>query len=111
MTNHIGNASLRIPPGIRETASEDGGVLLDIDRGICFGLNSVGLKIWESLKQGCNADQIVEVLQHEYPVSRDELTNDVHAFLARLESSGLLGTRPLKKTGGMFRRIFGKNSV
>ena len=38
-----------IPDGIRETVSEDGAVLLDIDQGICFSLNPVGLKIWELL--------------------------------------------------------------
>ena len=39
-----------IAPSVRETASEDGAVLLDIEQGICFSLNPVGLKIWELLK-------------------------------------------------------------
>src|SRR5208282_3160780 len=36
-----------IAPSVRETASEDGAVLLDIEQGICFSLNPVGLRIWE----------------------------------------------------------------
>ena len=40
-----------IAPGVRETASEDGAVLLDIEQGICFSLNPVGLKIWELLEE------------------------------------------------------------
>ena len=39
-----------IAPSVRETASEDGAVLLDIEQGICFSLNPVGLKIWELLE-------------------------------------------------------------
>src|ERR1039458_8095163 len=39
-----------IAPGVRETASEDGAVLLDVEQGVCFSLNPVGLRIWELLK-------------------------------------------------------------
>lgn len=111
MTAYARNVSLQIPSNIKETASEDGGVLLDVDRGICFSINSVGLKIWQSLKQGRSADQIVEALQRDYTVSRQELLNDVRTFLGQLESSGLLGHRDAKKTGGLFRRILGRRSV
>ncbi len=39
-----------IPATIRAAASDDGAVLLDIEQGVCFSLNAVGLKIWELLE-------------------------------------------------------------
>ncbi|HEV7550701.1 MAG TPA: PqqD family protein [Candidatus Angelobacter sp.] len=103
--------SLQIPSSIKETASEDGGVLLDIDRGICFSLNSVGLTIWQSLKQGRTVDEIVEILQGEYSVSREQLTGDVRTFLESLQSSGLVAHEYAPKTAGLFRRFWGRRSA
>jgi len=109
MAAFIGEFSLRIPSSIKETACEDGGILLDIDRGICFSLNSVGLAIWESLKQGCSTEQIVEKLQREYSMPHEQVLTDVRTFLDQLQSSGLLGDRPAK-TGGLFSRFWRRAS-
>ena len=49
-----------IAPGVRETASEDGAVHLDIEQGVCLSLNPVGLRIWELLKKRCSLDQIAD---------------------------------------------------
>ena len=62
MEDAITTEDVVIAPGVRETASEDGAVLLDIEQGICFSLNPVGLKIWELLKKHYSVDQIAEVL-------------------------------------------------
>jgi hypothetical protein len=79
-----------IAPGVRETASEDGAVLLDIEQGICFSLNPVGLKIWELLKKGCSVDQIADALAQDFPVSRSQLLSDVVEFLRALEAKRLI---------------------
>jgi hypothetical protein len=42
MEDPIATEDIVIAPGVRETASEDGAVLLDIEQGICFSLNPVG---------------------------------------------------------------------
>lgn len=110
MAAFTGEFSLQIPASIKETASEDGGVLLDIDRGICFSLNSVGLKIWESLKQGCNTDQIAEKLQREYSIPYEQAFTDVRTFIEQLQSSGLVGDRPSKKTRGVLGRFWRRAS-
>ena len=106
MAAFTGEFSLQIPSSIKETASEDGGVLLDVDRGLCFSLNSVGLKIWEFLKEGCNADQIAEKLQRTYSIPYEQALTDVRTFLEQLQSSGLLGDRTAKKSRGLFRRFW-----
>lgn len=43
MNQAMSTAELAIAPGVREVASEDGTVLLDVEQGICFSLNPVGL--------------------------------------------------------------------
>jgi hypothetical protein len=79
-----------IAPGVRETASEDGAVLLDVEQGICFSLNPVGLKIWELLKKRCSLDQIADALGQEFPVSRPQLLSDASEFVAALEAKHLI---------------------
>ncbi len=38
-------ATWRISPEVRTTYSEDGAVLLDINKGLCYSLNSVAARI------------------------------------------------------------------
>jgi hypothetical protein len=79
-----------ISQGVRETASEDGAVLLDIEQGICFSLNTVGLRIWQMLKNRQSADQIADALAQDFPVPRSHLVSDVSEFLQALETKGLI---------------------
>ena len=79
-----------IAPGVRETASEDGAVLLDIEQGICFSLNPVGLKIWELLKKRYSVDQIADALVQDFTVPRSQLLSDVVEFLQSLEAKRLI---------------------
>jgi hypothetical protein len=79
-----------IAPGVRETASEDGAVLLDIEQGICFSLNPVGLKIWELLKKRYSVDQIADALAQDFAVPRSQLLFDVVEFLQSLEAKRLI---------------------
>lgn len=89
-------------PGVREVTSEDGAVLLDIEQGICFSLNPVGLKIWDLLKQKPSLDQIVDALATEFPIPRDQLRSDASEFIAALRAKNLLrqaGEREPQKSG------------
>ena len=77
-------------PGVREVTSEDGAVLLDIEQGICFSLNPVGLKIWDLLKQKPSLDQIVDALATEFPIPREQLRSDALEFIDALRAKHLL---------------------
>ncbi len=90
MENPINTQDIVIAPGVRETASEDGAVLLDIEQGICFSLNPVGLKIWELLKTHHSVDEIADDLAQDFPVSRSQLLSDVVEFLQSLEARRLI---------------------
>lgn len=79
-----------IAPGVRETTSEDGAVLLDIEQGICFTLNPVGLKIWELLKTHHSVDEIADDLARDFPISQSQLLSEVVEFLQSLETKRLI---------------------
>jgi hypothetical protein len=106
-----GITDLTIAPDVREVTSEDGAVLLDIEQGICFSLNPVGLKIWDLLKKKSSLDQIVAVLAADFPVSRDQLRSDAREFIESLRTKQLLrraGASESRKPGllrSLFRRF------
>lgn len=79
-----------IAPGVRETASEDGAVLLDVEQGICFSLNPVGLRIWELLKRRRSLDEIADALGQDFSVPRAQLLSDAAEFIEALETKRLI---------------------
>ena len=61
----------------RLSKSPDGGVVLDVDRGVIFSLNLVGTRIVELLRQGKDAMSIAEAISREFQVSEDIAAKDV----------------------------------
>jgi hypothetical protein len=90
MQKMVNFADITIAPGVRETASEDGAVLLDIEQGICFSLNPIGCKIWAMLKQQYSLEQIADSLEREFHAPRPELLADICDFAAQLEARHLI---------------------
>jgi hypothetical protein len=83
--------AVKLSPGVRDAASEDGAILLDIDNGSCLSLNAVGAKIWQMLKQEWQEDRIVMALQQEFttiPIS--QLQQDYLDFVKELERNNLV---------------------
>jgi len=97
---------LHIPSSVKETASKDGAVLLDVERGICFSLNFIGLQIWGLLKKGYDQARIVDTLQKEYSIPREQLQEDVCQFMQELEASKLLIDPDEPEKVGFFRRLW-----
>jgi len=56
-------------------------------------LNDVGGRIW-ALADGRTVAEILDVLVNEYEVERTQLRVDIEAFLAELQSRGLLEAPP-----------------
>ena len=68
-------------------------VLLDLDGESYFGLNEVGTRIWQLLKDELNIGLVLDTLDGEYDVSREQLEGDVAKLLGSLEESGLIKLR------------------
>ena len=65
-------------------------VLLDYDRGIYYGLNPVGARVWQLLREGSTPEEIIARLTDEYDVAPATLEADVAALLRDLEAKELV---------------------
>jgi hypothetical protein len=65
-------------------------VLLDYDRGIYYGLNPVGARVWQLLRDGSTMEEIIAQLTDEYDVASATLEADVTALLHDLEAKELV---------------------
>lgn len=63
---------------------------LDVSRGVCFGLNEVGLRILQMLESPASVEDICGDLLAVYEVDRATCEADVVALLADLEAEGLI---------------------
>ena len=109
MTEQLNNTAIKVGKGVRETVNQDGAVLLDIEQGLCFSLNPVGTRIWQTIKDGRSVDEIADALEQEFRVPRAQLLTDISDFLKQLENMRLVGDHPsLADRRGLFSRLFGR---
>lgn len=65
-------------------------VVLDLARGEYYGLNEVGSRIWVLLTQGKTLAQVLQALTEEYEANSAQVESDMLAFIAELQSRGLV---------------------
>ena len=65
-------------------------VLLDYDRGIYYGLNPVGARVWQLLVEEEDLGRIIDRLADEYDAARETLEADVAALMRDLEAKALV---------------------
>ena len=83
----------RVSEGVRSTHGQDGAIVLDVEQGQMFNLNRVGSRILELLESGSAEPDIVNVISHEFGVSRDVVENDVREFIEALRKHKLVSDR------------------
>jgi len=75
---------------VRSTQSQDGTIVLDIERGRMLRLNLTGSLIFERLQRGQTESQIADGISQEFRVSQDIAQTDVGEFLKSMEQAGLI---------------------
>lgn len=55
-----------------------------------FSLNETGAFMWRLLERGATKQTLLEAVQQEYEVAREEALADIEAFLERLEDMDVL---------------------
>jgi Coenzyme PQQ synthesis protein D (PqqD) len=80
----------KVPDAVRSTHNQDGGIVLDVDRGQIFNFNIVGSRIFELLKTGSSEAQIVKNVSQEFEVSADVAEADLQEFLETLRGHRLV---------------------
>jgi hypothetical protein len=80
----------KVSGAIRSTSTEDGAVLLDINRGRILGLNRMGSRVFQMLQGGVDQDQIAGEISNEFGVDAGEVRNDVLDFIRSLQEHNVL---------------------
>ena len=68
-------------------------VLLELSRGVYYGLDEIGTRIWNLLAEGRSLEETVDVLVEEYDVDRARGAADVLRLVGELEERRLLEIR------------------
>ena len=71
-------------------------VLLNLESGVYYGLDSIGTRVWQLL-QDHTPGEVCAIMIGEYDVSADVLENDVVRLVHELSEKGLLLPRPLAR--------------
>jgi len=65
-------------------------VMLSIENGEYYGLDSVGSRIWELLEKEIQFEKLIDVLTEEYDVSREQCQKETLEYLEELFNKNLL---------------------
>jgi hypothetical protein len=65
-------------------------VLLDLESENYFGLDEVGTRIWQLIKETNDLNSIYNTLLGEYEVSGERLQQDLTVLLSEIEGLGLI---------------------
>lgn len=68
----------------------DEAVILNLESGTYFGLDPLGTRIWEQIKDGLLGNDICTVIAQEFDVSVEMVSDDARAFLAEMINQGIL---------------------
>lgn len=63
---------------------DDEVVMMDIESGFYFGLNSVASIIWELLKDGKTVDELADFLITEYDVNRKQCLEETDILIKKM---------------------------
>ena len=76
-----------------DTTDIDGDkVMMDLEKGQYFALNSVGSRIWEEIQSPVKISEVVNTLLSEYDVDRETCEKSVMEFREGLDNAGLLSS-------------------
>jgi hypothetical protein len=73
---------------VREVGDEF--VMLDLERGVYYGLQDVAARIWRSLASGQSIAETVDAVLDEYEVDRTQLEQDLTRLVEELREAGLV---------------------
>lgn len=69
-------------------------VMFNMDAGKYYGLDGVGIRIWDQLAQPRRVSELCEFLTAEYDIAPASCEADVLRFLNELETQRLIDSRP-----------------
>ncbi len=68
-------------------------VILNHRKGVYYGLDPVGARVWDRLQKPASVDQIKEMILNEYHVDPRRCERDLLKILRELRAEGLIETK------------------
>ena len=84
---------VRRHPSLLASQVTDDVVLFSAERGMYYGTQAVGGRIWSLIQDETSVSDICERVLAEFSVERENCERDVLQFLEQLETEGLVTTR------------------
>lgn len=84
------NQTITLSPEVISQEVSGETVLLDLESEHYFGLDEVGTRIWQLIKETDNLQTIFQTLLAEYDVSEERLTQDLDKLLTEIAELGLV---------------------
>ena len=81
---------------IDTTDIDEDKVMMDLEKGQYFALNSVGSRIWEEIQSPVKISEVVNILLSEYDVDRETCEKSVMEFIEGLDNAAFY--RLIRKT-------------
>lgn len=89
------NQTIALSPDVVSQEVSGETVLLDLESENYFGLDEVGTRIWQLIKETDKLQLIFDTLLEEYDVSETRLQQDLTTLLAEIEGLGLVTLKTL----------------
>lgn len=82
-----------IPAHVLSRHLQDELVVLQLKRGVYFGLDAIGTRIWELLREDRSLREVLAALVAEYEVEEAQGAEDVLDLVQQLREQGLIELR------------------
>lgn len=84
------NQTITLSPDVISQEVSGETVLLDLESENYFGLDEIGTRIWQLIKETNDLEAIFRTLLAEYDVSEERLRGDLDALLSEVAGLGLV---------------------
>jgi hypothetical protein len=84
------NARVRVNDGVLFQELQGEAVLLHLDSGMYFGLDSVGTRMWQLIVAHEGLGEVARAILAEFEVSEEQCTSDLLNLVAKLEERNLI---------------------
>jgi hypothetical protein len=84
------NQTIALSPDVISQEVSGETVLLDLESENYFGLDEVGTRIWQLIKETNDLSVIFDTLLEEYEVTEERLQQDLTVLLTEIEGLGLI---------------------
>jgi hypothetical protein len=65
-------------------------VILNVVKGIYFGLDTIGARIWTLIARGCSSGEVISIIGGEYAVLSEQVERDFAELVGELSREGLV---------------------